>query len=126
MSGASTRRPSEHAFARVTRPHGTTLKESCARLGLQNVRIHVCSRKALMHPAGEADFKLPLSHDTLVDLVDKGKRAWCGWSIFSKSLAVKPTQSMCGGCFGVEANTVNVRLTRVGIYTISKEKTPFR
>ena len=34
--------------------------------------------------------------------------------------------TMCGGCFGVEAYTVNVRLTRVGIYTISKEKTPFR
>jgi hypothetical protein len=48
-------------------------------------------------PAGEADFKLPLSHDTLVDLVDKGKRAWCGWGISSKSLAVTPTQSLCGG-----------------------------
>ena len=97
-----------------------------------DVGIDECAREALMQyvdascPAGEADVKLPLSHDTLVDHVDKGKRAWCGWSIFSKSLAVKPTQSMCGGCFGVEAYTVNVRLTRVGIYTISKEKTPFR
>ena len=94
MSGASTRRPSEHAFARVTRPHGTTLKESCARLGLQNVRIHVCSRKALMHPAGEADFKLPLSRETLIDLVGHGSVVRLE-HLFKK--------------FGGEAYTVNVR-----------------
>jgi ubiquitin len=40
-----------------------------------DVGIDECARKALMQyvdascPAGEADFKLPLSHDTLVDLV---------------------------------------------------------